>query len=270
MYEFEYDHIPDVGAYLERIGYTGSTEPTRENLNALVYAHQCTVPFENLDPYGFRKVVSLDTNHLFEKIVVQRRGGYCFEMNGLFVCLLRDLGYDAVSCCCRVAGRRTTLGAAMHRGCIVRLDGKQYFCDVGLGGPMAPFAIEISEEKQTFYGETYWVEPTEQGWYMLLRAPGVGYGEANEEPVERRPVVIFGTQPFLNIDFDPMSKACSTNPNSMFTTVYVANLRLPDGFRALKDHTYTELTGGVKTEMEVPEEQIADLLYEKFGLRVQD
>lgn len=82
----------DVSAYRDRINYRGSTEPTIETLRALHRAHLLAVPFENLDIHLNRRIV-LDEAALFEKIVVHRRGGFCYELNGLFAGLLRRLGF---------------------------------------------------------------------------------------------------------------------------------------------------------------------------------
>lgn len=265
MFEFDYEPLPDLEQYLKRIGYSGSRELTRETLNQLVYAHQCAVPFENLDPHDYKKPVVITTEHLYEKVVEHNRGGYCFELNGAFVTLLRAMGFDAYSCMCRVSVRADSLRPVMHRACIVRLDGKQYYCDVGFGGPMAPFAVELSQQKQTYFGETYWVEPAEEGWMMLKRyLPGNGHpGEAvNEEQT----VIIFGLQPFLHGDFNTLSDYCSTHPDSPFVTHRSVYQRIPGGYMGLADNTFTLLENGEKTVKEYPASQIPSLLAERFGL----
>jgi len=171
MANFVYEPLPDLEAYLARMGYTGSRELTRETLNALVYAHQCSIPFENLSCCDYDEPVVLDIPSLYDKIVNRKRGGYCFELNGIFAAMLRAFGFDAYSTMCRLA-RTDELRPVMHRGVVVRLDGKHYFCDVGYGGPMAPFAIELSPERQTFYGETFWVEESVDGWWRVSRRRG--------------------------------------------------------------------------------------------------
>src|SRR5260221_12505984 len=82
----------DVAAYLERIGYTGPLAPNAGALRALHVAHLYTVPFENLD-IGLGRPLSLELPALFDKIVTRRRGGFCYELNGLFAWLLQSLGY---------------------------------------------------------------------------------------------------------------------------------------------------------------------------------
>src|SRR5881227_3604080 len=82
----------DVTAYLDRIGYRGARTPTADTLRAVQLAHLQTIPFKNLDIH-LRRSIRLDLERLFQKLVVQRRGGLCYELNGLFAALLRVLGF---------------------------------------------------------------------------------------------------------------------------------------------------------------------------------
>ena len=82
----------NIKAYLERIDYHGSTAPSAATLRALQLAHLLTVPFENLSIHA-REPIVLEDEALFGKIVQRRRGGFCYELNGLFALLLRTLGY---------------------------------------------------------------------------------------------------------------------------------------------------------------------------------
>lgn len=82
----------NIEAYLHRIHYNGSLEPTFQLLSVLQEAHLLAVPFEILDIHLGRKIL-LEEEALFHKIVEQQRGGFCYELNGLFALLLRTLGY---------------------------------------------------------------------------------------------------------------------------------------------------------------------------------
>src|ERR1039458_10379901 len=90
-------------AYLERIGYSGSTEPSAETLRALQRAHMFAVPFENLDIHLGRPIVC-DEDRFLHKIINERRGGFCYELNGAFSALLRALGFQVTLLSARVAG----------------------------------------------------------------------------------------------------------------------------------------------------------------------
>src|SRR4051812_10193641 len=93
----------DVHAYLERIRYHGPLDPTAETLRRLQVAHLLSVPFENLSIH-WGEPIELDDEALFEKIVVRRRGGFCYELNGLFATLLRALGFDVAMLSAGVEG----------------------------------------------------------------------------------------------------------------------------------------------------------------------
>src|SRR5512147_1356301 len=99
----------DVQAYLRRIDYRGELDPTAATLHALHRAHLLSVPFENLDIHLSRPIV-LDQDALFDKIVTRRRGGFCYELNGLFALLLEQLGYKVTRLAARVVGTDDSLG----------------------------------------------------------------------------------------------------------------------------------------------------------------
>lgn len=83
----------NVSAYPQRLNYAGPLEPTAGTLRSLHRAHLLAVPFENLDIHLGRPIV-LDEAAFFHKIVERQRGGFCYELNGLFAALLRQLGFD--------------------------------------------------------------------------------------------------------------------------------------------------------------------------------
>ncbi len=83
----------EVSSNLDRINYHGSTQPTLETLRGIHRAHLLAVPFENLDIHRNRRIV-LDEAALFGKIVVNKRGGYCYELNGLLARLFREMGFQ--------------------------------------------------------------------------------------------------------------------------------------------------------------------------------
>ena len=118
----------DVERYLQRIGYSGSTAPTERSLRAIHRAHLISVPFENLSVRG-GEPIPLDEEALFEKIVVRRRGGFCYALNGLFASLLEGLGFRVA----RLAGRVGVPGIAFdHLALRVDLE-RPWLADVGFG-----------------------------------------------------------------------------------------------------------------------------------------
>ena len=276
MLEFKYPKLTDEQseAYLERIGCLKPETLSRETLNELVYAHQCTIPFENLTLYYQHIPILLDTDLLFEKIVKNKRGGYCFELNSLFVSLLSSLGFDVYSVMVRLQTRSEVLRPIMHRGCVARIDEKRYFFDVGFGGPMAPFAVELSPEPQTFHGETYWAEPFhDASWCLYRNRNASGYNYSPEGIVNtdsRMLVAVFSLAPALNEDFIPFNRLTSIeNPESNFVKRLFVNLRTEDGYLSLMGNTFTEVhRKSVKSIRQVSDEEAREIIESRFGLDI--
>ena len=263
MYEFHYDTLsPEkLDAYLSRIGYSGERSLTKETLDALVYLHQCHVPFEDLDVFDQLAPIRLDAASLFDKVVTRHRGGFCFELNGSFQLLLHSMGFDAYSCMGRVAANRTELGELYHRVTVVRLDGKQYVCDVAMGGAMPPFAVEMSPVRQSAYGTTCWVEPLQEGWWLLRRL--------NEEG-EPAGLSIFAPIALLFKDFEPFCRALLANADNNFRCHRVVSLRTADGYHSLRDDILTVRRGEEKREICVSPETFPQVLKEYFGLSYKE
>ncbi|MEO8354316.1 MAG: arylamine N-acetyltransferase [Chloroflexota bacterium] len=83
----------DTTAYLTRIQYFKPVKPDVQTLHGLQHAHMLTVPFENLD-IGLKRVILLDEGDMWNKIILNRRGGFCYEVNGLLAWLLKEIGFD--------------------------------------------------------------------------------------------------------------------------------------------------------------------------------
>src|SRR5262245_26694734 len=122
----------DIEAYLKRIDYRGARTPTAETLRALHVAHLRTVPFENLSIHTGEPIV-LEDEALFVKIVERRRGGFCYEANGLFAALLRALGFNVTMLSAGVANPEEGFGPDFdHMALMVTLD-ERWLVDVGFG-----------------------------------------------------------------------------------------------------------------------------------------
>ena len=137
----------DVDRYLARIDHDGAREPSLATLTGLQAAHLVRVPFENLHVFH-RLGVRVDVGWSYHKIVEQRRGGWCYELNGCFAELLRRLGYEVDLLSCRTFERDTgELSAEFdHLALLVHVDGTSYLVDVGWGdSPLAPLPAEPGE-----------------------------------------------------------------------------------------------------------------------------
>jgi arylamine N-acetyltransferase len=132
----------NLDSYLERIKYSGGTDISEKTLRELHIAHTLNIPFENLDVY-YGKPVLLDKASLFNKIVTNRRGGYCFEMNGLFSLVLQKLGFNVTNLLARGTMDGINFTTKTHQVILVENNGKRWLADVGFGndGIIAPLPI---------------------------------------------------------------------------------------------------------------------------------
>jgi N-hydroxyarylamine O-acetyltransferase len=143
---------PNIDAYFERIGFAGSIAPTLETLSQLHALHPAAIPYENLDPL-MGAPVRLDLPNLQQKLVFDRRGGYCFEHNTLLRAILEDLDFEV-----KVHGARVIWGTPEGeepplRHIVLTMDvaGVPYLCDVGFGGntATAPLRLRSGVEQET-------------------------------------------------------------------------------------------------------------------------
>ena len=119
--------------YLERMGFRESTEPGLESLTQLQEAHLLNIPFENLDiHYGIP--IELDIDKIYQKIIIDKRGGFCYELNGLFYELITAIGFKAKRVSARVFNKEKGYGPEFdHLAIIVDISGVEYLSDVGFG-----------------------------------------------------------------------------------------------------------------------------------------
>lgn len=140
----------DINAYLKRINYRGSLEPTLQTLNTIHRQHLLTVPYENLDIH-LDRTLELNEAAFFEKIVLEKRGGWCYEMNGLLALALRELGFEVQYLSGAVNREKHGAKAeGTHLVLLVQLD-KPYLADVGFGdGILEPLPLQEGEYQQEF------------------------------------------------------------------------------------------------------------------------
>src|SRR6478609_11418119 len=162
-----YSRPVDIDAYLRRIGLSTRPERTLDGLAELGLAHLCAVPFENLD-IASGQPLSLELEAIYDKLVVRRRGGFCYELNGLFAWLLRELGYDVTLLAAQVPEPRD--GGPRHDRAhlvlLVDLDGP-WLVDVGWGEAYRrPFALRAGNEHTDPLLATYRLEEAGDRWQV--------------------------------------------------------------------------------------------------------
>jgi N-hydroxyarylamine O-acetyltransferase len=244
-----------VAEYLDRIGDDGPLDATADTLGRLQRAHLLAVPFENLDIHRGRPIV-LDLEAVFEKVVRRRRGGFCYELNGLFGWLLGELGFDVSMVSARVADERGELGPEFdHMALLVRLD-RVWLADVGFGAfSREPLPLVESEERLSD-GVAYSVERDADAWTVVARDANGARPEYRFAPVARR----------LD-EFEPMCHFHQTSPESHFTRKRVCSLATPDGRVTVSDLRLIVTRGAERTERDLADEaEVAATLGEMFGV----
>ncbi|MFB8004510.1 arylamine N-acetyltransferase [Nocardia sp. NPDC056000] len=203
----------DLDAYLNRIGYTGERTPTLATLRGLVRAHTTTIPFENLESILGRGV-PLDLESLQDKLIRQRRGGYCYENVLLFAAALERLGFEFTGISGRVTMGASGLRPATHALLRVRPvdDERAWLCDVGFGsGPLEPF--ELTPDRGEF-SLGAWRYRLELGADALGGELWTLYQFGRDGWLDR---YTFSPNPQYRTDFTVGNHFVATSPRSPFT-----------------------------------------------------
>jgi N-hydroxyarylamine O-acetyltransferase len=243
----------DVAAYLARLGYCGARAPSASVLADLHLAHLLAVPFENLSIHT-GEAIELSPAWLFDKIVRRGRGGFCYELNGLFAELCAALGFAVERLAARVCGRDGALGIPFDHMCLrVIADGAAFLADVGFGDNFVrPLRLDVEgpqhDGRRTFRIET-------DGTSRVLRDDGA--------PRYRFDLIAYDLA-----DFEPGCRYHQTSPESHFTRRRIASRLTPDGRLTLgEDRLITTGADGTKRERPVAPDDWSRVAAEQFGLR---
>lgn len=221
------DSAFDLPGYLGRIGYDGSTQPDSATLRGVIAAHGRTIPFENLDPLLGIPVADLSAAALSDKLVTRRRGGYCYEHNGLLGYALDELGYGVERLAGRVVWMKepdAPLPALTHNVLAVTVPGEagRYLVDVGFGGQTLSSPIRL---------QTGAVQQTRHEPYRLLQLPTryePEYELAAQVRGQWQPLYRFTAVPQPRIDLEVGSWYVSTHPGGVFVVGLSAALVTDD------------------------------------------
>ena len=252
----------DIPLYLHRIQYDGSLEPNSTTLRRIQVAHLRTVPFENLDiPLG--RPISLEPEALFDKIVVRCRGGFCYELNGLFASLLKELGFAITFLSARDLHADGTYSPEFdHLTLMVQCaddPSVRWLADVGYGDSfLEPLRLDDSSE-QVQGLRAYRIAPERDNHFVWQR----DYDGKWER------LYFFTLQPWRFTEFEPMCIYHQTSPQSPFTQKRLCTLATIDGRITLADSRFISTVQGVREEHPVgDEESYRNLLKERFGIDV--
>ena len=234
-------------------------------LRGLHTAHLRAVPFENLDIHLGIPIV-LDLDRLFTKIAIDRRGGFCYELNGLFAALLRELGFRVTMLSARVVGEAIPLGPefdhmTLQVECPADGDGVQWLCDVGFGDSfLSPLRLADRNDQADGLRAYRLEDEDDHLWLWERDYAGRWFRQYRFTLIPRR----------LE-EFAPMCEFQQTSPSSSFTHKRVATVVTPTGRVTVRDNRLIVTEQGVKHEE--PIENDADfrtLLRERLGLDLKD
>ena len=250
----------DVTSYLDRLNAEAGGEPALDQLALLHERHLEEVPFENLDIHRGVEII-LDENRILQKIVDDRRGGFCYELNCAFAWLLRELGYQVTLFSAEVARKEGGFGIPFdHMILGVELD-QVWLADVGFGDsfrrPLPLVAGQIEEQ----LGDGFRLRRQEP-WWILERRQDLGG--------DLLPQYRFTLEPRQLSDFIPGCRYHQTSPESTFTQGTICSRALPDGRVTLHPDRLGIMRNGERTETSIrDQEEWARALEEHFGMTLK-
>ncbi len=247
--------------YLNRIGYSGKPEPTLGVLQELQKSHLLNVPFENLDiHYGIPIQLSIDT--IFDKVVINKRGGFCYELNGLFFELLKSIGFQSKRISARVYNKEKGYSQEYdHLAIIVNLNGTEYLTDVGFGEfAIGPLQLELNKVQNDERGD-FVIDEFDQDY---LRVSKIENGEIKPEYIFRN----------FHRQFDEFGAMChyhQANPESHFTQKKLISLPTKNGRITLTDNKLKiRINNSIEETDLINEIEFRKELWNYFKIKIRD
>lgn len=243
--------------YLKRIAVVeNDIEPTFENLKLLQRQHLLNVPFENLDIH-WKCPILLNTNKFYKKIIGDKRGGFCYELNGLYNELLKEIGYKTKIISARVSSGKDFGAEYDHLALLTEIDGEEFLTDVGFGDLTADPLLFVLDEEQT----------DNTGIFKIRKHEGEYFEVIKKNSDEWKSEYIFKN---LERDLQEFAGMCNfhqTSPESHFTSGKVCSLMTNDGRKTLTDKKFIETINGEKRETEVnSEDDFYQILKREFSI----
>ena len=246
----------DTEAYLERINYSGPMLPGKESLRQLQLSHLLTVPFENLSIH-IREPIVLQYELLFDKIVQRKRGGFCYELNGLFSALLNRLGFNSVMLPAGVANDEGGFSPDFDHMTIMVVLEDRWLVDVGFGDSFRQPLLIDNRAPQFQENRSYRIK--DDGNYLILYEKKI---DSNWKPQYR-----FTLNSSRLRDFEEMCNYNQTSPDSHFTQKRICSIARPGGRVTLSDMRLIETIGNEKNERVLSDEaEYTAILLNEFGI----
>lgn len=250
-----------VDGYLERIKCDFEVRPTLRYLRKLHRNHLLHIPFENLDIHVGNEII-LDIRKIYDKVINKLRGGFCYELNGLFCHLLWSLGFEAKMISARVLGSDgSTPPEFDHLAIIVTIDDKEWLADVGFGRSflspkeMAPGIAQV--DYNSYYKIMH--SPIDDSFTLL----------ASKDSFQYKEEYIFSDVERQYVEFVGMCQYHQTSPESKFTQKKVVTMAKPDGRVTLTDSKLIVTKLGERHESDILNmDEFKVKLWEHFHIRV--
>ena len=251
----------EIEKYLERIGYKG-TEPSIGLLNALQKRHLLNVPFENLDIH-YKIPIELDIENIFEKIVIKRRGGFCYELNGIFHELLHSIGFNVKMISARVFDQKQQIFTPEfdHLAIVVKIDSMDYLADVGFGEfAFSPLKIELNTIHNDERG-SFRIEKVDDLYYKVAKLTGENWIPEYMFTLKKRDLDEFKDMCYYN----------QTSPLSHFTQNKFCSVATEKGRITVTANKIKITEGDSVTELQLnTEEEFLAALEKYFHIRLND
>lgn len=244
-------------SYLQRVGLTRAPGVDASGLVALHRAQFFTIPFENFDVLSGHGI-DLGPRAVFEKLVVHRRGGYYFELNGLMLRVLRTLGFHAKPLLARVH-LTDPPSSRTHQLNLVDLGEERWIMDVGFGagGPRAPLPLREGVTDCGVAGfELSRCDPW--GWMLKSREPG-GWKSSYS----------FDTGFVTAEDIELGNHYTSTSPKTHFTQLATVSLPTAEGRISLRDAEVTEIDGSGERTRRIAPDSYLEFVRNTFGIELK-
>lgn len=249
----------DFKTYLKRINYTGALTPTLPVLIELQNHHLLAIPFENLDIHYGKKIV-LDLGEIYLKVVEGKRGGFCYELNGLFYELLKYIGFQVKRISARVYSEEKGFGQEFdHLAIVVTLDGSDYLADVGFGEfSLSPLRIVLDEEQIDKRGKFKITQHDEQYLCVNKEKDGV-WG----------PEYIFTLRERNLDEYKGMCRYQQTSPDSHFTQNRICSIATENGRISISNDKVKIMDKGSSRTVPITSEQeFKDMLLKYFRIQI--
>lgn len=252
-----------IRTYLDRIAYHGDTALSIENLTEMHRLHLQHIPYENLDLLN-NVPLSLEPEDLYTKIITNRRGGYCFELQGLFCHLLKSLGYAVAQFAGRFLDEPWHIQMRRHRILVVSIGAKRYVCDVGVRSESPRVPLELAERRVQFDSISQYCYNKDPfyGWVLMQKERGKDW----------KPLIGFTEEEQIDDDFIMPSFYCERHPHSTFNKFMKISIFTDDSNLTIVGNRFSTYSSARVTERRVikSDEEAIAILSTVFGINLPD